>query len=126
MNAVEPQGIVPWVTQLWHEYHDDAPLVVIRCGADTTKGRCRGEVGRVWATPRGLLTEVRQSQPGREMPISPAAATKPENFSVMRTRTGVFAAIGNPVVVVTPAPPMYAAALELTSSTATVSVIYPS
>jgi hypothetical protein len=84
MNTVEPQGIFPWVTQLWHEHHDDAPLLVVRCGADTAKGRCRGEVGRVWTTPRGLLAELRQERPGREMNVSPAAATKPEKFSVMR------------------------------------------
>jgi hypothetical protein len=68
MNTVEPQGIFPGVTQLWHEHHNDAPLVVIRCGADTAQGRCRGEVGRVWTTPRGLLAELRQARPGREIP----------------------------------------------------------
>ena len=34
----------------------------------------------------------------------------------MGTNTGVFAAIGNPVVVVTPGPPINAAALELTNT----------
>lgn len=84
MNTGEPQGIFPWVTQLWHEHHDDAALVVIRCGADIAQGKCRSEVGRVWTTPRGLLAELRQDRPGREMHVSPPAATKPEKFSVMR------------------------------------------
>lgn len=84
MSTVEPEGIFPEVTQLWREHHDDAPLVVIRCGADTAQGKCRGEIGRVWATPHGLLAELRQDRPGREMRINPAAATKPEKFSVMR------------------------------------------
>jgi len=78
MKTVEPQGIFPWVTQLWHEHHDDVPLVVVRCG------KCLVEVGRVWDTPRGLLAELRQTRPGREMRVSPSAATKPEKFSVMR------------------------------------------
>jgi hypothetical protein len=38
------------------------------------------------------------------------------SLPVVGTNTGVFAAIGNPVVVVTPAPPMNAAALEETNT----------
>ena len=41
------------------------------------------------------------------------------SLPVVGTNTGVFAAIGKPVVVVTPAPPMKAAALALGTSTAT-------
>jgi hypothetical protein len=86
MNTVEPQpqGLFPWVIPLWHEHRNDTPLVKIRCGAQTARGKCRGEVGRVWTTARGLLVELRQDRPGREMPVSPSAASKPEKFSVMR------------------------------------------
>jgi hypothetical protein len=38
------------------------------------------------------------------------------SLPVVGTNTGVFAATGKPVVVVTPGPPMKAAALELTST----------
>lgn len=41
------------------------------------------------------------------------------SLPVVGTNTGVFAAIGNPVVVVTPGPPINAAALELTSTPST-------
>jgi len=46
------------------------------------------------------------------VPLDTTAYNHSDSLPVVGTRTEVFAAIGNPVVVVTPDPPMYAAALE--------------
>jgi hypothetical protein len=47
------------------------------------------------------------------VPLLTTAYNVSGSLPVVGTRTGVFAAIGNPVVVVTPEPPPYAVALEV-------------
>jgi hypothetical protein len=53
------------------------------------------------------------------VPVDTTAYKLNGSLPVVGTRTAVVAGIGNPVVVVTPAPPMNAAALELTNTPST-------
>lgn len=73
---------------LWHKHHEDKPCVTLLCGAD--RGRCQKRLGKVWATPAGLLLHYFQHVAPRRFGVDTSALTEKQLLDYLAQEDNAF------------------------------------